>query len=281
MMPITTTDQYYDTSDNSSLRYPSDLTPLKNGTDIIINGHAYGNGQKQVLCGFALGKLKKTLLVSGPRALNRILRFHKIIGPIPFDKIPVTYENAFGGCYSDKKGKHLYEYNPAGKGFGAKHLEKSPLPHVEYPDPLIRLISHQPRPAGLGAVPATWKQRRMYAGTFDEAWKNHRFPLNPLGMDPRFYNAVPEDQIFRPKLKGHEKITLINLHRSNPELSIKLPEHSFTCTARIRQETFSPTMEIDTCLIEPDDHRLTLTYTGRIPLTADAKYLKSIHFEKV
>jgi hypothetical protein len=281
MMPVLKTDEYYDRSDNSGIRYPSDLTPEKEGTDIIINGHVYGHDRKQVHCGFKLGHLEKTLRVSGDRVWTRILQFYKIIGPSPFDKIPLVYENAFGGRYEDKKGSRSFEYNPLGKGYGAKYHEKPLLPNIEYTDRPVRLISHRPKPAGLGAIPMSWKQRRILAGTFDETWRAHRFPLAPLDMDPRFYNAVPEDQIFRPKLKGREKLVLQNLHRSNPRLVLTIPRLSFTFTARIKQAVFSQPMSIDTCLVEPDEHRLILTFVSRILLDSDSKYLKSVHFEEV
>ena len=219
------------------------------------------------------------MVVSGHRAWSRKFGFARLSEHFPFDKIPITYENAFGGSYEDKKGVHKFEYNPVGIGFGAKHLENPTLPNVEYMDCLIKSINDRPRPAGLGAIPMSWKQRLMYAGTYDETWKNERFPLPPLDLNPRFYNAAPVDQIFQPKLKSPEQLTLFNLHRSRPEFKLNIPGHTFICTARIKQETLPHTMEIDTCLIEPDEQRLTLTYISRIPLCSDNKYLKSIHFE--
>jgi hypothetical protein len=281
MLPVMVADRFHDNDENKGVRYPADVTPEKEGTDIIINGHAYGYGQKQVNCGFTLGYLKKTLRVSGDREWARILRFYKMIGPIPFEKIPLTYENAFGGRYEDKKGEHLFEYNPVGKGFGAKHLEKPLLPNIEYTDRPVRLISHQPKPAGFGAIPMSWKQRRELAGTFDETWRSQRFPLAPCDMNPGFYNAAPSDQVFKPKLKGLEKLTLFNIHRSNPKMTLTIPKMSFITTVRIRQERVAQPMEIDTCLIEPDENRLTLTYISRIPCDVDPKYLKSVHFEPV
>jgi hypothetical protein len=280
MLPVMLSDEFYGKPENSSIRYPSDLVPEKEGTDIIINGHAYGNNKRQIQCGFTLGHLNKTLTVSGSRSWSRTVKIARITDPIHFDKISVTYENAFGGCYEDKNGKQPFEYNPLGKGFGAEHLENSVLPHIEYMDCRIKSINDQPKPAGLGAIPMSWQQRLMYAGTYDETWKNQRFPLAPLDMNPRCYNAVPDDQIFRPKLKGQEKLTLFNLHRSKAECELNIPDHSFTCTARIKQETISRTMEIDTCLIEPDEQRMTLTYISRILLYSDNKYLKSVHFEE-
>ncbi len=280
MLPVMLSDEYYDKPENSGIRYPVDIVPEKEGTDIIINGHVYGNRKRLVPCGFTLGYLEKALIVYGPRSWRRKLGFSKMSDPVHFEKIPLSYEYAFGGCYEDKKGKQEFECNPLGMGFGAEHLENSVLPHIEYLDCPIKSINDRPKPAGLGAIPMSWQQRLMYAGTYDEKWKKERFPLNPLDLNPRCYNAVPDDQIYRPKLKGREILTLFNLHCSQPELTLTIPEHIFTCTARIKQETISAPMEMDTCLIEPDEQRLTLTYISRMPLYSDNKYLKSVHFEE-
>jgi hypothetical protein len=39
-------------------------------------------------------------------------------------------------------------------------------------------------------------------------------------------------------------------------------------------------MCIDTCLIEPDENRLTLVYCAFISIECDSRYLKTIHFER-
>ncbi|MBU1169908.1 MAG: DUF2169 domain-containing protein [Proteobacteria bacterium] len=281
MLPILFADTYYESDAPSSVRFPTDLTPHKDGTDIIINGHAYGNHDKQILCGFTLGHLGKTLQVSGHRVWNKIMGIHTMTGPFPFEKIPVTYEHAFGGCYQDKKGPHVYPYNPVGKGLGAKYAEKALLPNIEYRNDLIHSVRNLPKPAAFGAIAPTWAQRLVYAGTFDDTWKNRRYPLGPSDMDPAFYNAAPHDQIYRPKLKGGEELSLLRLHPSNPEIGLTVPKHRFTCTARIKTEALSRPMVIDTCLIEPDEQRLSLTYISRFPLNSDNRYLKTIHIEAV
>lgn len=132
--------------------------------------------------------------------------------------------------------------------------------------------------AGLGAIPAFWKQRLVYAGTYDETWQTTRFPLPPLDMNPLFHNAVPQDQVYRPRLGGHEKLTLFNLHPSNPELTLNIPRHTLAVSVRIGAESLSKPLAIDTCLIEPDEQRLTLTCAARFPLSMDSRYVKSIHF---
>lgn len=281
MLPVWMSDQFHSPDGHSSVRYPTDVTPFKDGTDIVVNGNAYGHGQERVACGFALGRLNKILTATGHRTWNRILTFHTITGPFSFEKIPVAYENAFGGQYEDKKGIHRYEFNPVGKGFGAKHVERALLPNIEYRDFPVKSIDQKPHPAGLGAIPAFWAQRLVYAGTYDDAWKRNRFPLPPADMNPLFHNAVPQDQVYRPKLEGNEPLTLFNLHRANPQFKLNIPNHSFTAIARIKNETLPKPMKIDTCLIEPDENRLTLTFAARFLLPMDSRYVKSVHFMEI
>ncbi len=187
MYPVLREDAYYGHPEKSGIRYPSDIAPEKQGTDIVINGHAYGQGNERISCGFTLGHLNKKLTVTGHRVWNRILSFYKITGPFPFNKIPLMYENAFGGRYEDKKGvQHQYAENPVGKGFGAGYAERTLLPHIEYENEWVKTIHDNPRPAGFGGIPPSWPQRLVHAGTFDDTWKKDRFPLLPLDMNPRF-----------------------------------------------------------------------------------------------
>jgi hypothetical protein len=280
ILPVMTTDRFYVAEGSSSVQYPTDLSPVKEGTDIIVNGYVYGNGRKKVTCGFKIGNMNKILTVTGHRVWNRVLRFHKITGPFPFDKIPLVYENAFGGQYEDKRGLHRYEFNPVGKGYGARHLERALLPNIEFRDCPVRSVGQNVRPAGLGAIPSFWKQRLVYAGTYDNDWKTIRFPLPPLDMKPMFYNTVPQDQVYRPKLKGSERLTLFNLYWANPELTLPIPVQSFTAAVRIKNATVSKPMEIDTCLIESDEHRMTMTYTARFAISTDSRYVKSVLFKE-
>src|SRR4029079_3507430 len=47
---------------------------------------------------------------------------------------------------------------------------------------------------GWAAIPAHWSQRARFAGTYDDAWRESRWPLPPEDFDPRFFNVAPIDQ---------------------------------------------------------------------------------------
>ena len=97
-----------------------------------------------------------------------------------------------------------------------------------------RALKDRPTPAGLGFVPAGWKQRARFAGTFDAAWEKARRPLLPDDLDERFWNTVPQDQVLRPKLQGGERLELLNVHPEAERVALALPRLAFTAAFRVK-----------------------------------------------
>jgi hypothetical protein len=280
MAPVYKQDVYRDQPDNSSLLYPADIVHTKQGTDVILNGHAYARDRKSVTAGFRLGAMQKQVLVSGPRHWDDILGLKSIIGPAPFDRLALTYENAYGGCYEEPgHGCRRFAANPVGLGFGTKNMSCRPLPCLEYPEQRITAVSQTPLPAAFNAVAPWWQQRTRYCGTFDQTWHDTRRPLLPQDFDERYYNTVPADQISRDKLKGGEQLFLNNVHPRQASLNVIIPRHRFRAVFRIKEQTQATEMAIDTLVVEPDDNRLLLSYRSSVAIGHDIKFLKSIHFE--
>lgn len=280
MAPVYKQDVYRDRPDNSSLCYPTDIVHAKAGTDIILNGHAYGRGRKSVTAGLHLGDVQKRVLVCGPRRWESIMGLKSIIGPASFDRLALTYENAFGGCYeAPDQGRRCFAANPVGLGFADPKSARRPLPCLEYPGQCITSISQKPMPAAFSAVSPWWQQRTRYGGTFDRAWHDTRRPLLPLDFDQRYHNTVPGDQISREKLKGGERLRLENVHPRQACLEVTIPRHRFHAVFRIKEQTLPTEMAMDTLVVEPDDNRIVLSYRSSVAIGNDIKYLKSIHFE--
>jgi hypothetical protein len=186
----------------SSLRYASDLVPSKQGTDIALNGSVHAGNRTAVLAGFRVGQLEKVLTAFGPRQWMDS-GGKRMSEPAPFANLPLRYEHAFGGSYTDERGKAVhYGQNPVGMGFAVVARPRDPLPLLEYQGALVHSLRDRPPPACLGFIPAGWVQRSVLAGTFDDAWAKNRRPLFPKNFDQRFYNAVPQDQVLLPGLKG-------------------------------------------------------------------------------
>jgi hypothetical protein len=253
----------------SSLLYDCDLPGLKEKVDLLLNGTAYQPGGKpasKLFVGFGIDRWSKTLKIVGDRLWDRFLGMTLVIGPDPFQKMAITYENAYGGM--DEKAKpHLqcYQYNSVGKGYAAKQrkLFGKKLPTIEYPDFPTKANYKRNQVAGFGAIPDSWKPRIEHGGTYDEQWDQIRSPLLPQDFSPAFYQSAPKDQQLS-YLSGGERVTLLNLMPNRSQFGFNLPQVEFRLFTRIRGSIAPHTAGLKTVIIEPDKPRLILVWHSAI-----------------
>lgn len=195
-MPSPMSDQFWDTKRTSSIRYPSQLSFNKSGTDVIINAEAVFPGGVPVgvlPIDILVGKLRTSLLVFG----DRIWQDGYITSPRLFSRIPIIWENAFGGqavfenteLAHNEKTVIPHEHNPLGMGWThpKKHIQNGTrLPNIEWRNEYIRSPKDTPLPAGIGALGPESPLRSVHAGTYDETWSLHRCPYAPDDFNPDF-----------------------------------------------------------------------------------------------
>jgi hypothetical protein len=244
----------------SSIVYEADLIATKPTTDVLINGQAYapaGRPAEAVDVSMDVGDLKKRLRIFGDRHwyigfLGRLTHSR----PAKFERIPITYERAFGGWDRTNPTltkQRLYSKNPIGSGFAtrAQHLDGRALPNVEYPQYLISSWKDRPSPAGFGAIASYWSPRLELAGTYDDEWMEKKFPLLPDDFDSRFYQSAPPDQQAGNYLRGGESVTLENLTESG-RLRFSLPKVYLAFSTRFGGQKLEHRASLQTVVIEPD-----------------------------
>jgi hypothetical protein len=254
-----------DNPSESSLTYDMDLVRTKQTTDVLLIGHAYApQGQRTKACEVALrvGSLVKQLTVTGDR---------KWIGstmsdPLPFARMPITYERAYGGFDPQQRETQspLWDVrNPVGTGFAksAAAADGQRLPNIEYPDQRIKSWNDRPQPAGFGPICTHWQPRVDFAGSYDDRWQQTRFPLLPEDFNDRHYQCAPADQQTPRFLVGNEPVALINLtpqgklHFQLPRVFLGFETFFFTGERRLH----SPP-KLHTVILEPDGLRLSLVW---------------------
>ncbi len=177
--PIQFVDEFHGEPGVSSLRTANEALPPKPGTDILLVGDARAPREgPRVLDGrLRVGALTKTVRVFGNRRWRRFLGWWWSSRPDPFSKIPLTWENAYGGTDATpaNEKKHAWDArNPVGRGFRAPGSRipwgKMLLPNLEDPSDRVKRPGIPSTPAGFGPIAPHWEPRSVYAGTYGEKW---------------------------------------------------------------------------------------------------------------
>lgn len=194
-------DEHHDQDPERSLRYPSDLEPLKpRGECFVIGSFRSARPVAQAKVAFQIGPVKKALELFGPRYKAG----GRTTDPVPSASIELSWENAFGGPGADD--------NPCGKGIAKTTIdgrEVVPLPQIEGVPP--------------GPIARTWRARLALAGTYDARWEKERYPWFPEDLDWEHFNAAPRDQRIGGFFAGDEEIKLSGLHREHAQIACRLP----------------------------------------------------------
>lgn len=266
--------EWYGDPASSSLRVEPQIAFAKAGTDIVLRGHAYApnRGATETQVGIRVGSISKLARVVGDRLLVRRSGETSVARPLPFEKIPLTYERAFGGW--DRRdpdpARHRFEMrNPVGVGFRADTQavdDELRLPNIEHADQSYALYGDMPPPAGFGFVGPNWQPRLALAGTYDAAWTAQRKPLLPRDFDRRFFNAASPGLISETPLAGNEPVVVIGAS-SRGRLAFSLPAVSPECVVELRGRSRTAVQsQLDTVVVDTDVHVLTLLWRASVPV---------------
>ena len=269
--------EYHGADGESSLRFDADLVGMKPGTDIYLNGIAFspqGTKQPEVMVSVKINQWRKDLHVFGHRIWDRSMMGGLVTSPpVSFEKVPITYELAYGGLDledPDPK-KHRMDFrNPVGSGiaYDDNKLIGKPAPQVEVPGE--KPVKGQP--AGFGAISHGWAPRKDFAGTYDDAWSEHRKPLLPLDYDERYLLCAPQDQQFATYIDGGQVVELNNL-TPRGYLRFIIPRHSFQFETYFGSDRKEHAAKLVSVIIESEGPRLILVWQTSLECGNDGEYL--------
>lgn len=270
-VPLVMSDTFTGTPGLSAPLYEADFAARKRHCDVLLVGAAYAPDRRPVsrlTVGMQVAKMSKTFGVIGEREWWCRLGGTVSPGPPrPFERMPVSYDRAFGGVdnhHDDPLQHAAFVGNPAGRGFH-KHLrpewvDGSPLPNTEAVDQVIgRPDSLSYQPMSFGPVGRGWPPRRQYAGTYDATWLEEDFPFLPADFSEEFHQAAPSDQQM-PFPVGGEEVRLLNLSTQG-NAAFTLPQFDASIEFYSKKAgRENRVLLLDTIVFEPDEERFTLTW---------------------
>ncbi|WHZ21853.1 MAG: hypothetical protein OJF47_000965 [Nitrospira sp.] len=283
--PVNLAGECWGDPEHSSYKYEPETAFIKPSTDVVLIGQAYAPNARatEVNVTLRVGPVEKTVRVIGDRYWVKRCGMVWITKPEPFERIPLTYERAFGGwdrSHPDPERHSFESRNPVGTGFRYKKgtfEEGIRLPNLEDPQHPIKNTRSKVPPAGFGFTSPNWQPRAAYAGTYDEKWMKERMPLLPKDFDRRFFNAASSGLISPQYLKGNEPVSIENAS-PNGRLSFNLPGvPSPECRVQLRGGSDRHLQShLDTVIINTDDNVLFLIWRTNLVLRSGPQDLVSI-----
>ena len=274
-VPIVEADTFTGEPGKSAPINETDYPLRKPRCDVLLNGSGYAPGgkpAKKIQVGLKVGPMAKVFNVVGDRVWQSKGMTVIPSSPNPFAIMPITYDRAFGGTddlHPDPRKHSAFTLNPVGCGYhkqtGAEFIDGKPMPNTEEPKQQVSRPNGKYRPMSFGPLGRGWSPRYKLAGTYDEAWLEDTFPYLPTDFQDAYYQAAPADQQI-PTPKGGEEIVLLNL-TPDGRTAFRLPNVNvpivFFRKSGGKDETQA---QLDTIRIEPDEHRLALTWRSSLPL---------------
>lgn len=181
-----------------------DLFTYKLRTDVVVQGHVHGDGERpRLLASVGVGRWRKRIQVIGERRCSLARTGHVLFSePSPIDRVPLRYTHAYGGRDAVFEATHehplrndpefrgmseaeldaaspwVYPRNPVGRGYlmeaTADALESLALPLLESPEDMLspgRLAVgpadhwvRMPLPSATDWVDYTWYPRIAFLG---------------------------------------------------------------------------------------------------------------------
>ncbi|MFH1028045.1 MAG: DUF2169 domain-containing protein [Pseudomonadota bacterium] len=270
-VPIQQAPLYNGEPGKSSLCCDTDIVLEKPGTDCVLIGHAWAMTSRAAYVDvrFAVGPVSRHARVFGERRwLKNRLGMASISKIAPIEKVPLNWENSFGGEDTSWKDSAFHEFcleNPVGLGFVAGksnvNIDGMLLPNIENPAELIRKPGKRPGPVGFGMIAPYWQPRAGYAGTYDENWRKNTSPLPPADLDPRFFSSSAPGLCAAKHLSGTEQVLVEGASRHGA-LRFDLPGVKPLASIRCWQNEEVIPLQLDTVIVEPDEARLVLVWRG-------------------
>jgi hypothetical protein len=237
----------------SSVLFPSDIGLEKVGADVVVVGEAVST--RKVLAMDVAVAVKKRIVplrVHGPRVYYEGVLGVAIGQAAPFERVPIAYENAYGGMSDDLS---VVEFaNPSGVGVArsASDLVGRRAPQIEHPERPHTSAADRHAPVGYGAILSHWSPRKEHAGTFDERWRALRMPLLPEDYDARHGNVAHPSLRFEEGLVAGDPVRVLGM--SLEPFTFVLPIFAVAVRARYdggEREVSRPA--IDTVIVVPGE----------------------------
>lgn len=264
----------------------------KQGVDVMLLGEAYpANGGEAEKARFELnvGDLHYPIDVFGDRRWVRSGDNLVASKPEPFESMPLTWKNAYGGKANVETGEFPYHANPFGRGFYCDEEDAldNLLPNLEDPENHVKNWEDQPEPVGVAPMSRESSLRIMNAIELDLEEK----PPKLEEIKPSYFNNANPALILPDPPEPGTLVSATGVRPGGGGVSFEVPPGTFHAYVQIADRGYVFPFHLDSitliteqeqvllcfrcCFrypINPLERRVAIVYGGKAPGAPPGKY---------
>lgn len=243
-----------------------DLGIRKRHPELLLSAYAFSeySQQNQSIVYIKSNNIYKELLVSGDRYWDG----NKPSSPAPFTKIPLSWENSFGG--------ERFPKNLLGKGHqqssqrSFNELKQQVLPNIEDPGKRIHHRNEDYIPVNFSPIFLENMERNALMGTYDDDWRVNDAPGFARDIDWRYFNQAPEGQIYNSLTIG-DQLIFGHMHPEKKEIITEVPPIVVKSLLQKHgtQELSAYEMALTTYWAYPHLEQAILTFQVDVPISGE------------
>lgn len=234
---------------------------VRDGCDVFVLGHAYPADPRNVTAAVDLqvgAGFRFSLVVFGDRVWVRHGPDLVPGQPEPFERIPLTWEHAFGGtCTAD--GLELpWGANPRGRGFywDEAQAEGQFLPNLEDPDHRVRAWDDRPDPVATAPYPRDWQLRLVNSAEYDLSG-----PVPKIRRIKPAYNnnALPRLILPLPPDEG-DVVAVTGVRPGGAHLAFRMPALAYHVYVQLQDRGYVFPAQLEALAVLAEEERVMLGY---------------------
>ena len=265
----------------------------KQGIDVIVLGKAYPSKRgpdNRARFELQVGDLNYAMDIYGDRRWVRSGENLVASDAEPFESMPLTWENAYGGKCPVETGDMPYHSNPVGRGFylSEETAEDGLLPNIEVLESPVNSWQDQPVPKGVAPLSRESSLRIMNSAEFDEDSNPPRVKV----IKPSYYNNANPDLILAESPTTGTLIRASGARPGGGDISFNLPGGTFHNYVQLADRSFVFPAHLESIVlltelqqvilgfrccfrypVNPLERRLAVLYGGEAPASIPKKYI--------
>jgi hypothetical protein len=233
---------------------------LREGVDVIVLANAYPEkpGQRSLTMAIRAGGFRHEIAVFGDRRWER--RDGQLVASeaAAFEKVPLTWDRAYGGKLAVESGEMPCAANPLGRGFylEERQAEGSALPNLEDPARPIQSFLDQPEPRCPAPCGRDLALRILRAAEFDTSGPVPRL----VKFKPAYFNNAHPSLVLAQAPRAGEPFEITHVRPGGASLRFAFPERAFHVYVQLQDRAYVFPAHLESVVVLAERELVVLGY---------------------